>query len=495
MKQRALTLQWLGAAYRHKTLLASIFLVVMGATGAYVAFAPRKYESTMQIVVQDAREKPLEDADKETGAPNQATTQELIESRVNSEMELLSASDIMERAVAYRAKTMGEAPPDPGSRDMAKLVEKLDSRLKLTPVRKTSILEVSYRDEDPRLAQKVLAEIQAAYLDKHLRVLRPEGTAQLFAIRANETNQQLMATQQQLVAFQLANHVVSIPAETEELTKQLNDLSEGIAAEQTAQAAAEAQRKSLNRLMDSGGPGGAAPKVPERVLSSSKSSTNFYATQQINAQLVELKNRRLQLLTRFVPTDPLVVEVDQQIASTVAEMSQLKQDPNVEQDTDINPVWNQLQQQLRTTEVAAAGSTARLASLREQEAAVQARLTQLKSIGIENDRLDRQLGELRETEQLYAQKSEHERLEDVLDRDKVGNIAVAMEPTYSMYPVSPKILLTLVLGFITAIFLCVSILVLLEANRVTVLTAAELEEFSGLEVLSSVPDLEEMYKK
>jgi uncharacterized protein involved in exopolysaccharide biosynthesis len=247
--------------------------------------------------------------------------------------------------------------------------------------------------------------------------------------------------------------------------------------------------------MDSGGPGGAAPKVPERVLSSSKSSTNFYATQQINAQLVELKNRRLQLLTRFVPTDPLVVEVDQQIASTVAEMSQLKQDPNVEQDTDINPVWNQLQQQLRTTEVAAAGSTARLASLREQEAAVQARLTQLKSIGIENDRLDRQLGELRETEQLYAQKSEHERLEDVLDRDKVGNIAVAMEPTYSMYPVSPKILLTLVLGFITAIFLCVSILVLLEANRVTVLTAAELEEFSGLEVLSSVPDLEEMYKK
>jgi len=493
LKQRALILQWLGAAYRHKILLSSLFLLVVGATGAYVAFAPRQYESTMQIVVQDAREKPLEDADKENGAPNQATTQELIESRVNSEMELLSASDIMDRAAAYREKMLGDETPAPGSRDMAKLVKKLDSRLKLTPVRKTSVLEVSYSDKDPRLAQQVLAEIQAAYLDKHLRVLRPEGTQLLFENRAKDTNQQLMNTQQQLVAFQLANHVVSIPAETEELTKQLNSLSEDIVAEQTTQATVQAQQKSLHRLMDAGG--ATAPKVPERVISSSKSTTNFYATQQISAQLVDLKNKRIQLLTRFVPTDPLVVEVDRQIASTVAEINQLKQDPNVEQDMDINPVWNQLQQQLRGTEVALAGSVARLSSLREHEAAVVARLTQLKSISVENDRLDRQLGELRETEQLYAQKSEHERLEDVLDRDKVGNIAVAMEPTYSVYPVSPKVFTTLVLGFITAIFLCCSVLVLLESNRVTVLTAAELEELSGLEVLSSVPDLEEMYKK
>lgn len=63
MNDRIFMLQLgLEAAFRRKLLLLTIFTVILGSTALYTAFAPRYYESAMQIVVQDSREKPLEGA-------------------------------------------------------------------------------------------------------------------------------------------------------------------------------------------------------------------------------------------------------------------------------------------------------------------------------------------------------------------------------------------------------------------------------------------------
>jgi hypothetical protein len=289
-----------------------------------------------------------------------------------------------------------------------------------------------------------------------------------------------------MVDFQIANHVTSIPLETDELNKQLDAIRGDILQEQAAVAAAAAQTRSLRRLLDDHGNSTAI--VPSRVSTSVRSASNFYATQQVEAVLIELQNKRTQLLTRFQSTDPLVTEVQEQIGNTQAALKRMKNEPNVETSTDQNPVWNQLEQQLRVAEVAADSSRARLGALRSEDAAISGRLLHLQSISVDNDHMERSLAELRDTEKLYSDKSEHERLEDVLDRTKVGNIAIAMEPTYSAYPVSPRILINYVLGFITALVCCIATLVVLESTRTTIISADELEDMFDLRVISTIPE-------
>lgn len=490
-EQQSIFQRSLHAVFHYKFLVAGIFFSIMGLTVLVTLLMPKQYESNMQIVVQDSREKPLEAASQQNNAAGvQDNSQELIESRVNSEMELLSADDIMQSAVHFRAGLDKSLPnPDPGSVLMAKQIAKLEGRLKLTPVRKTNVLEVSYRDKTPEIARQVLGQIQLDYLTKHLHTLRPEGTTQLFAQRSVATDQQLVDTQNKLVKFETDNHIVSIDGETDDLSKQLAALRADEFGEETGLASSKAQLQSMHRLMDPGGP------VTERVDTTSRVSSNVYATQQVNGMLVELQNKRTTLLTRFQPTDPLVVEMNQQIAETKATLKQLGSDPNVERDSDINPVWNQLQQQMRGAEVAVASGNAKLTSLKGQEQRIENRLNELKSIGVEDDRLQREVSELRDTAKLYADKSEAERLEAALDSDRVGNVAVAMQPTFSRYPVSPRTMVNLVLGFITAIIACIAVLFILESGRTTFYSPSELESAAGLRVLSSVPEFHEEFGK
>jgi hypothetical protein len=55
--------------------------------------------------------------------------------------------------------------------------------------------------------------------------------------------------------------------------------------------------------------------------------------------LVQLQNRRTELLTRYTPTDRLVGEVDQEIADTSNSLKAALAQKGQEDTTDVNPAW------------------------------------------------------------------------------------------------------------------------------------------------------------
>lgn len=470
----------LDSAFRHRIVVLSIFFCTMGLTSLYLVTAPRQYASTMQMVVREAREKPFVSADKATPETQPETSQELMESHADEEYAMLSGNDIMQRAVQYRAQMIPGAPnPAAGTRQMAREIKRISGKFTIVPVRKTPVIEVTYRDVTPETAQAVLQEVQRADIEKHIKVMRPSGATQVFADEKASFDRQLEQAERDLTDFQIKNGITSLEDEKSSLEKDRDATRSALLQEQSSLASEEAQLKTLQNALS---------RTPERIPTTVKETPNYYSIQQVTSVLVDLVNQRTKLLTRYQPGDKLVTEVDKQIEDTNGRLLQLQTSPVAEKDSDNNPVWMQSQQQLALTAAAVSASIAKTNTLSNQVATLNARLHQLQGIEVESDALESRVDQLRDTRRQYADKLTSERVEDALDRAKLGNIAIAMDPTISRRPVSPNVPLSLALSLVSSIVVTGLYLFTIESQRTTFFTPYELSTATGVRVLGAIPN-------
>ena len=76
--------------------------------------------------------------------------------------------------------TSGSATDPENEVRIAKAVRKLGKDLKIEPLRKSNVISVSYQARDPKMAEKVLQALAAAYMEKHLEVHRSSGEFKFF---------------------------------------------------------------------------------------------------------------------------------------------------------------------------------------------------------------------------------------------------------------------------------------------------------------------------
>ena len=100
-----------------------------------------------------------------------------------------------------------------------------------------------------------------------------------------------------------------------------------------------------------------------RIMTQSRALPNQYSTERLNTMLVELQNKRTDLLTKFKPTDRLISEIDQQIQTTRTALEKATSQTATEQATDLNPLRQTLDAELARARVDQAGAVSRRASL------------------------------------------------------------------------------------------------------------------------------------
>lgn len=90
--------------------------------------------------------------------------------------------------------------------------------------------------------------------------------------------------------------------------------------------------------------------------------------------------------------------------------------------------------------------------------------------------------------QSISDKRDSAKIEDLLDAEQFGNVAVAQQPTYSRQHVKPKIVINTLLGAVTGLFLCAAAIMILETSRSTILTPTDLESISDAPLLATIPE-------
>lgn len=466
-------------AFRHKVLFLSIFLTVMGLTVVYVSIAKKQYGSSMQIEVQNTRATQTVSSEKGSQQGAGMSPDEL-ESHVNSEIELLNNPDLMQHLVVFRSALVPNTKaPVPGSVEMAHEILKLSNRLTVNPVRKSAIIGVTYRDYSPQLAQAILQELQSKYLEKHILLQRPAGTSEFFARETDSATKQRQEAEQSLATFQADNGFVSLSGEKQLLAENLDKAKTAVLQDQVDLTSSQKQFNDLQQQL---------VRTPQRIQTTQRTSPNNYVMMQLITQLTDLRNRRIQLAARYLPTDRLVTEVDDQIRVTQKTLDDTIASESVEKAMDNNPSWLALDLQLKSQQTSLAGLRARFAEHHAQEEKYEDRLDHLQQITATNNALEQRVNELTANQALLVSKRDAAKVDDLLDVDRFGNVAISLQPTFSYQLAKPAKVLDLVLGFATAIVLCFAVGILLETTRNSILTPAELEASTGIPVFATVPE-------
>jgi uncharacterized protein involved in exopolysaccharide biosynthesis len=227
--------------------------------------------------------------------------------------------------------------------------------------------------------------------------------------------------------------------------------------------------------------------MERRVNTQSRVLPNQYSVERLNTMLVELRNRRIQLLAKFQPEDRVVREVDDQIRETNEALQKATGSTAVETASDINPLRQPLETELANVRVSQAGNVALRKNLSDQVLQYQAKLTDLASATPIHKDLARQIKQAEETYQLYSKKQEESQIEDALDEKKITNISIVEPPMVPIIPNRTNQILVVVIGLMSGLLLAFGSAFLTEMMRETFLTPRELQAFTGYPVVATVP--------
>ena len=413
-----------GVARRQRRLIVICFLALAAGAVAAVLLATPYYHGEMKILVKQDRSDSIV-----TGAAERPDArEELSEAELLSQAELMKANDLIERVardagLVQRAAASGDARSD--AEALALAVKRLRERLTVSPVRRTWLIDVKYRAEDPQLTRNVLDTMLRVYLEKHLALHRPSGTYQFFAEQADGARREWDAARERLAEFSQRTHVVSAVQERDGVVQQLIQF-DALRAQAEAARAEAARRLSVVSSELS--------RVPEQHMAQVRTTDSSLLIQDARARVATLEMRRTELLQKFTPAYRGVVEIDGQLREARAALAEARSAPVREETMADNPTRQWLDTEATRVKAEHEAAQARVQSLTAAVGRYQSRAETLDRREAEEQSLIKAVVASEEKYRLYAQKQEEARISDELDRTRIANVAVAEAPSVAFKP-------------------------------------------------------------
>ena len=461
----------IAAVLRRRRLVLSCFAAVMLGVFLATLFMP-SYQSNMKILVGRDRVDPVVSSDQ-SAAPVQIAAGTVTEEEMNSEAELLTSDDLLRNI----AMTVGVAPTTAkDEKSIARAVYSIRKHLRVEPLRKTHIINVTYSGHDPQQAAQILRVLANSYIEKHTAVHRPAGEFNFFEQQAEQSQQRLATAESRLKKFGQGG-AVAPQVERDETLQKLAEFNSVL--HQTRAALRETQNRiySLERLERS---------TPARLTTQVRRTDNPQLMQQLKSTLLTLELKRTELLTKFEPSYRPVQEVDQQIAETRQAIASEQAKPLSDETTDLNPTNQWVRSELAKARADVAGLTARDTAMQRIVTDYQSRERALNTAAIEQQDLLRSQKAEEERYLIYVRKKEEARISDALDQRRILNVALAQEPTVPALPARSTPML-LMLGIVMAAAISFGLVVVAELTDRTFHRPDQLASAFEVPVLAAIP--------
>jgi uncharacterized protein involved in exopolysaccharide biosynthesis len=414
--------------FRQRRVFACVAVLVFGAAVFY-AVAGSRYQAHMKVLVRPGRA----DAPVSAGenAPLDLTHLAINEEELNSEVELLRDDEVLRRVVLENKLggrdwlhflRFSEGP----DQRVERAARRLAKQLKVESIKKTNLIAVSYASDEPRRAAKVLRSIADAYLAKHMTVHRPGGEVHFFEQETEESRRQVELAKNELLEFSQSHGVVEAAQERD---LALQKLSEVDASYRQTQIDFAETRQRVAALQSE------LAQMPERTTTQVHTADNPDLLKALKASLLDLQLKRTQLLTKFVPTHRLVLEVDKQIAQAEAAITAQSAAPVRDETTDKNAHYEWAKLELERARVQMKALEARAGATAVQESAYRTMAWKFGEDAVTQQDLENTEKAAEENYLLYIKKQEQARMADALDQRGIVNVAIAEEPVAPALPV------------------------------------------------------------
>ena len=469
----------LAAGFRYKRTAVLCFLGIL--TGAILAavLQPAQYTSGMEFLVGGARV----DEVVSTEASVTPVVKPVSEEELNSEVELLRSPDVLRQVVIAcgldQHKTLldrvfGSPRPD---RLIARETDRLSKDLQVQVVKKSNLVDVSYTSRDPQTSAQVLKVLADAYLQKHVTVHSPPGQLQFFAQETERYKKNLTDAESELKKFSQEEDGVAPQLGRDITLQKLSEFRSNLQQVRAEMSSTQERIKTLERQ---------AGITPERLTTSTRQSDDAQVLQSLKTTLMNLQLKRTELLTKYQPSYPLVLEVDKQIKETEAAIASEDSKPIKESTTDRNPTYAWINQELAKAKAEYSGLQAQAASTEAVVTKYEEKAHNLAQAGLVEQDLQRTMKTDEENYLLYLHKQEQARMSEALDRTRILNVALAEQPTAPSLP-SNSPFPTLLAGILFAALLSVAAVAAQQYLDPSFRTAAEVSAALNIPVLAAVP--------
>jgi uncharacterized protein involved in exopolysaccharide biosynthesis len=427
-------------------LIITLLVIFVGFTPIGLLFF-YKFKSQMAILVNRERA----DSVVTTGTPNQTITEPIAVSpeEINSEAELLLSQDVLEKVVLANHLQDHKPsfldlflPKQDEAHRVAQAVKTLARRIKVRPSTKANIIDVSYNSDDPKLAYAVLDSLSSLYLQKHAEVHRPAGSYAFFAQETQRYKQALDESEGRLRNFMQTPGAFAPDLQRTDLDNQLATFIGQLHSTEQAIAADEKRIQSDQEQMK---------VTPQRATTQLASSPADMLLQQLGASMLAAETKRSQLLLKYDPSYPLVQEAEQELAQTKAAFEKAEHTKYVTENTNADPTYELLREDLAKSQSDLAAQQASLAANRTSISNMQSQMVQLGEKGVDQADLVRDVKANEENYLLYLSKREQERTSDALDKTRIENVAIAIPPAIPVLPILSPFNVVL-LAFALAVF-------------------------------------------
>jgi succinoglycan biosynthesis transport protein ExoP len=473
----------LSPLFRHKRLMIISFSVLAFASIGVALAVSNTYAAHMAVLVNRERIDPM--VSTETSSQIQIPASAVTEEEVNSEAELLSSRDVLEKVVLEngleqqerRSRLANLFGKRNDSEYVSLAVKHLGKQLKINTPLKTNLINVSYKSSDPKTAYGVLHSLATLYVDKHVSVHRPTGSYEFFSKEADKYRNALADSEARLADFGKEQGVAAPDVQRTNMALVVANAIGTLTQAEQAVAADQERIRSDRVEME---------KTPERSLTQKVTNASDRLLQDLEHDLLAAQVKRTQLLTKFDPSYPLVREVDQEIAHTQTAIASAQTTQYVNQTTDVDPTFGLLKADVAKTQADLATQRASVVSLKQGIQNMQLQMVGLDQKALKQADLLRDAKANEESYLLYVSKREQERASDALDRNRIANVAIAIPPVIPALPMA-SLSMVLMVGLLVSFVGSASAAYAVEFLDSSFRTPRDVIDVLGIPVVVAIP--------
>ncbi len=406
-----------------------LFFAVTVCTVVIGTFVIRPvYEAKAQILVKMGRENLY--------IPPNSTNSQIVnfnrDNQLNSEIELLKSRSLAENVI----KSLG---PETiyKNKKYQDTVLKFQKSLSVEGIKKSDVISVSYKHKNPETAALIVNTLANAYLDEHLLVHKNPQSFNFFEDQSQVLKTKLEQSEAALETFKKQNHVTHLDEQQKLLLIHIADLNAELNRTLSQEAETRNRILQIRQQLD---------KTPETISQGKEVDHNPYLISNLEARLVELQLKEKKLLMKYTPQSRLVKNVKEEIQMVQEKLAQNDKKQYGKSRVGLNITYQHLQEELFQNQAEDKALAAKREIQNTQLTNYQGKLEQLNQMEVKLNQLEQSVDVNRQNYRLYLAKFEESRISDAMDNKKMANVSLMQSAFTPLKPVSPKVLLNIVLA-------------------------------------------------
>lgn len=484
-EEHQVTLQdYLRVLYRGRWIILLAFLITAAAALIFSFLARPIYEAKTTIMIE-------QDGGMQQSLFGVSGFMER-ETEINNQVEILKSRSLAEEVLATLQQSdeadrfsLIQSLKEEATRDDA--VQALRDNLTIVPLRETDIIEIKYRAPSPREAAHIANAFANQYYQRDLEISRGEISEVRQFLKEQLVNIQdaLERSEDRLRQFKEEEKVAALSEETEALVMQLAEFE---AMYNEAATSRDASQKRLDYLQ------GELSKIRSTMVDDI-TQISSPLIQELRQEISNLEAIRAGFIARGYDEEfDKMVEIQSQIEKTKAKM---KEEAGKVVARDLGPenplIYSQdLIDRILSLQIEVSSLNAKAQALYEVVREYESKLQSLPEKSLQLARLERAA---KVNENIYLMMREKFEEARITEAGQIGMVRVIDSAKEPLGPIRPKKKLNLILGAIIGLGLGIGITLLVDYLDDSLKSIEDIERYTGLRVLGSIPEIKTNGKK